>query len=293
MAKFASYELIWTNVGSKHKWKEIYSGTLSVNQSSFPTNNSKQQDTPPTTNIQSSKELTIQTNVNAEEYNNNQAADTQFHHDEFINPFCTPEAMTDSAWIEAMQEELHQFGRLQVRELVDKPFSKTVIKLNWFWKNKKDEDQTMDMKMAVLNGPLKEEVYDAQPDGFVDPDHPEKVYHLRKALYGLKEDLRAWYDELLNFLKSKGFTKGTIYPTLFTIRYGEDILLAKYALEILKEYGMEKHDTIGTPVATKQKLDADLGGKLVDQTGYHSKISGSESGLLLHSTIVIIIENDS
>ncbi|GKB46175.1 retrovirus-related pol polyprotein from transposon TNT 1-94, partial [Tanacetum coccineum] len=85
----------------------------------------------------------------------------------------------------------------------------------------------MDMKMAFLNGPLKEEVYVGKLDGFVNPDHPEKVYHLRKALYGLKQAPRAWYDELLNFLMSKGFTKGTIDPTLFTIRYGDDILLVQ------------------------------------------------------------------
>ncbi|GKF04246.1 retrovirus-related pol polyprotein from transposon TNT 1-94 [Tanacetum coccineum] len=85
----------------------------------------------------------------------------------------------------------------------------------------------MDVKMAFINGPLKEEVYVAQPDGFVDPDHPKKVYRLRKALYGLKQAPRAWYDELLNFLMSKGFTKGTIDPTLFMIRYGEDILLVQ------------------------------------------------------------------
>nr|GEW01030.1 retrovirus-related Pol polyprotein from transposon TNT 1-94 [Tanacetum cinerariifolium] len=85
----------------------------------------------------------------------------------------------------------------------------------------------MDVKTIFLNGPLKEEVYVAQPDGFVDPDHPEKVYRLRKALYGLKQALRAWYDELSKFLTSKGFTKGTIDPTLFTIRYGKDILLVQ------------------------------------------------------------------
>nr|GEV00101.1 hypothetical protein [Tanacetum cinerariifolium] len=139
------------------------------------------------------------------------------------------EVMVDSAWIEAMQDELHQFDRLQVWELVDKPFGKTIIKLKWLWKNKKDEDQTllawklfrfvaygadksfpiyqMDVKMAFLNGLLKEEVYVAQPDRFIDPDHPEKVYLLRKALYGLKQALRAWYDELLNLLMSRGFTK--------------------------------------------------------------------------------------
>nr|GEV65245.1 retrotransposon protein, putative, unclassified [Tanacetum cinerariifolium] len=70
-----------------------------------------------------------------------------------------------------------------------------------------------------------EEVYVAQPDGFVDPDHPKKVYQLRKALYGLKKAPRAWYDELSKFLTPKCFTKGTIDPTLFTIRYEEEILL--------------------------------------------------------------------
>ncbi|GKD93351.1 retrovirus-related pol polyprotein from transposon TNT 1-94, partial [Tanacetum coccineum] len=80
----------------------------------------------------------------------------------------------------------------------------------------------MDLKTAFLNGTLKEGVYVAQPDGFVDPDHPKKVYRLRKALYGLKQAPRVWYDELSSFLMSKGFTQGTIDPTLFTIRYGED-----------------------------------------------------------------------
>ncbi|GJR03530.1 retrovirus-related pol polyprotein from transposon TNT 1-94 [Tanacetum coccineum] len=168
-----------------------------------------------------------------------------------VEPKNIKEAMADSAWIEAMQDELHQFDRLKVWELVDKPFGKMIIKLKWLWKNKKDEDQTvirnkarlvakgyaqeegiinvarleavrifvayaahksfpiyqMDVKTAFLNGPLKEEVYVAQPEGFVDPDHPEKVYLLRKALYGLKQAPRAWYDELSNFLMSKGFTK--------------------------------------------------------------------------------------
>ncbi|GJR45275.1 retrovirus-related pol polyprotein from transposon TNT 1-94 [Tanacetum coccineum] len=59
-----------------------------------------------------------------------------------VEPKNIKEAMADSAWIEAMQEELHQFDRLQVWELVDKPFGKNVIKLKWLWKNKKDEDQT-------------------------------------------------------------------------------------------------------------------------------------------------------
>ncbi|GKF33732.1 gag-pol polyprotein, partial [Tanacetum coccineum] len=67
--------------------------------------------------------------------------------------------------------------------------------------------RVIDVKTTFLIGPLKEEVYVAQLDGFVDLDHPKKVYRLRKALYGLKNAPRAWYDELLNLLMSKGFTK--------------------------------------------------------------------------------------
>ncbi|GJU85765.1 retrovirus-related pol polyprotein from transposon TNT 1-94 [Tanacetum coccineum] len=97
---------------------DLLTGTSSDNKSTSPIDNSKQQDTPPTTNIQSSTEpKTPTTNVNVEENSDNQAVNTQ--------------------------EELHQFDRLQVWELVDKPFSKTVIKLKWLWKNKKDEDQTV------------------------------------------------------------------------------------------------------------------------------------------------------
>ncbi|GJS18363.1 retrovirus-related pol polyprotein from transposon TNT 1-94 [Tanacetum coccineum] len=172
-------------------------------------------------------------------------------------------------------EELHQFDRLDVWELVDRPLCKNVINLKWLWKNKRDEENIvirnksrlvakgyaqkegidfeesfapvarleavrlfiayaahksftvyqMDVKTAFLYGPLKEEVYVNQPDGFVDPYHPDKVYRLKKALYGLKQAPRAWYDELSNFLVSKGFSKGSIDPTLFITKHGEDILL--------------------------------------------------------------------
>ncbi|GJS83836.1 gag-pol polyprotein [Tanacetum coccineum] len=54
------------------------------------------------------------------------------------------EAMADSAWIESMQEELHQFDRLDVWELVDRPLCKNVINLKWLWKNKRDEENTVD-----------------------------------------------------------------------------------------------------------------------------------------------------
>ncbi|GJS85709.1 retrovirus-related pol polyprotein from transposon TNT 1-94 [Tanacetum coccineum] len=85
----------------------------------------------------------------------------------------------------------------------------------------------MDVKTTFLNGPLKEEVYVNQPDGFIDPHHPNKGYHLKKALYGLKQAPRAWYDKLSNFLVSKGFSKGSIDPTLFITKKGEDIFLVQ------------------------------------------------------------------
>ncbi|GKA41054.1 retrovirus-related pol polyprotein from transposon TNT 1-94 [Tanacetum coccineum] len=66
----------------------------------------------------------------------------------------------------------------------------------------------MEVKTTFIYGPLKEEVYVNQPDGFVNPYHPDQVYRLKKALYGLKQAPRAWYDELSNFLVSKGFLKG-------------------------------------------------------------------------------------
>nr|GEU72510.1 Gag-Pol polyprotein [Tanacetum cinerariifolium] len=245
---------------------EFEQGTSSVNKSSFPTNNSNQQDTPPTTNNPSTSKPSTPTNVNAEENNDNQAEDEQSQEDEFTNLFCTStkdhmleqvhgnpskplqtryqltidlemcmfaltvgtaepknikEEMSDSAWIKAMQEEFHQFDRLQIWELVDKPFGKTEQGIDFeesfapvtrleavrifvvYAAHKSFLIYQMDVKTTFLNGPLKKEVYVVQPDWFVDLDHPEKVYRLRITLYGLKQAPRAWYDELSKFLTSK------------------------------------------------------------------------------------------
>ncbi|GKC21543.1 retrovirus-related pol polyprotein from transposon TNT 1-94, partial [Tanacetum coccineum] len=110
----------------------------------------------------------------------------------------------------------------------------------------------MDVKTNFLNGPLKEEVYVNQPDGFVDPHHPDKVYRLKKALYGLKQA-----------------PQGGIQ--IHQSPRGIFINQAKYAEEILKKHGMTSCDSIGTPMATKP-IDADLSGTPVDQTKYHSMV---------------------
>ncbi|GKE51838.1 retrovirus-related pol polyprotein from transposon TNT 1-94, partial [Tanacetum coccineum] len=104
----------------------------------------------------------------------------------------------------------------------------------------------MDVKIVFLNGPLKEEVYVSQPDGFVDPDFSNHVYRLKKTLYGLKQAPRAWYDKPSSFLIEHHFTKGTIDPTLFTRIHG-----------IFKKHGMDGCDSISTPMATA-KIDAEL-----------------------------------
>ncbi|CAH9094710.1 unnamed protein product [Cuscuta europaea] len=83
----------------------------------------------------------------------------------------------------------------------------------------------MDVKTAFLNGVLEEEVYVAQPEGFVDPRYPNHVYKLKKALYGLKQAPRAWYDALTEFLVDSGFSKGKIDTTLFIKRQKSDIIL--------------------------------------------------------------------
>nr|GEU58385.1 retrovirus-related Pol polyprotein from transposon TNT 1-94 [Tanacetum cinerariifolium] len=80
---------------------------------------------------------------------------------------------------------------------------------------------------CILNGNLREEVYVSQSNGFVDQDNHNHVYKLKKALYGLKQAPRAWYDMLSSFLISQDFSKGSVDPTLFIYRNGNDLLLVQ------------------------------------------------------------------
>ncbi|GJS37007.1 copia protein [Tanacetum coccineum] len=144
-------------------------------------------------------------------------------------------AFTKDCWFQAMQDEIDEFDRLDIWELVPPSDSKgyrqeegldfeesfapvarlEAIKI--FLANAASENMTvyqMDVKTTFLNGELKEEVYVSQPEGFVDPDRPHHVYRLKKALYGLKQAPRAWYDTLSKFLLAQGFSKGFVDPTL-------------------------------------------------------------------------------
>ncbi|GKB22048.1 putative ribonuclease H-like domain-containing protein, partial [Tanacetum coccineum] len=85
----------------------------------------------------------------------------------------------------------------------------------------------MDVKSAFLYGRIDEEVYVTQPKGFVDPQHPKKVYKVVKALYGLHQAPRAWYATLSTFLLKHGYRRGTIDKTLFLKKHKRDIILVQ------------------------------------------------------------------
>nr|GEV71685.1 putative ribonuclease H-like domain-containing protein [Tanacetum cinerariifolium] len=162
----------------------------------------------------------------------------------------------------------------------------------------------MDVKSAFLYGTIKEEVYVCQPLGFEDPDYLNKVYKVVKALYGLHQAPRAWYETLANYLLENGFQKGKIDQTLFIKRQKGDILLVqmyvddiifglqvkqkkdgifisqdKYIAEILSKFGLTDVKSASTPIDTNKPLLKDPDGEDVDVHTYRSMI-----GSLMHLT---------
>ncbi|GKF01177.1 putative ribonuclease H-like domain-containing protein, partial [Tanacetum coccineum] len=85
----------------------------------------------------------------------------------------------------------------------------------------------MDLKSAFLYSTIEEEVYVCQPPSFEDLHFPDKVYKVEKALYGLHQALRAWYDTLSTYLIKNGFRRGTIDKTLFIKKDKSNILLVQ------------------------------------------------------------------
>jgi hypothetical protein len=96
----------------------------------------------------------------------------------------------------------------------------------------------MDVKSAFLNGYLNEEVYVAQPKGFVDPNLPDHVYRLKKALYGLKQAPRAWYERLTKFLLQQGYRKGETDKTLFVRQEKGKLMIAQIYVDDIVFGGM-------------------------------------------------------
>nr|GEV58703.1 hypothetical protein [Tanacetum cinerariifolium] len=199
-----------------------------------------------------------------------------------VEPKMCKEALTQSCWIEAMQEELNEFERLENKARLvahgyrqeegidfEESFA-SVARLEAiriflaYAAHKNMVVYQMDVKTAFLNGNLKEEVYVSHPDGFVDQDNPNHVYKLKKSLNGLKQAPHANKNDLLLISQSP---KGIF------------INQSKYALESLKKYGFESCDPVDTPMVEKSKLDEDKEGKSVDPSHYRGMI-----GTLLYLT---------
>ncbi|GJW48182.1 putative reverse transcriptase domain-containing protein [Tanacetum coccineum] len=157
----------------------------------------------------------------------------------------------------------------------------------------------MDVKSAFLYGTIKEEVYVHQPPGFVDPAHPNKVYKVVKALYGLHQALRAWYETLSSFLLEDSFRRGTIDKTLFIKKNMSDIIFQmssigeltlflglpvkqqpdgifisqdKYVADILKKFDFCSIKTATTPIESNKPLVKDEDCIEVDVHEYRSMI---------------------
>ncbi|GJV79871.1 putative ribonuclease H-like domain-containing protein [Tanacetum coccineum] len=166
------------------------------------------------------------------------------------------QALEDSSWVEAMQEELLPFKLQKVWTLVDLPNGKRPIGTKWVFRNKKyergivvrnkerlvaqgytqegiDYDE-MDVKSAFLYGTIEEEVYVCQPLGFEDPHFLDKVYKVEKASYGLHQAPRAWCETLSTYLIENGFRRGTIDKSLFIKQdKGDNLLVQVYVDDII------------------------------------------------------------
>ncbi|KAJ9542881.1 hypothetical protein OSB04_029387 [Centaurea solstitialis] len=155
----------------------------------------------------------------------------------------------------------------------------------------------MDVKTAFLYGHLKEEVYVAQPEGFVHKEHPDYVYVLDKALYGLKQAPRAWYEELSKPSTFQGFQESrelckkfenvmteefkmsmmgeiNFFLGLQVRQFSDGIFInqSKYIFDLLKKYDMSGCHSIGTPMATGNSIGPDHEGKDVDLRNYRSMV---------------------
>nr|GEW75473.1 retrovirus-related Pol polyprotein from transposon TNT 1-94 [Tanacetum cinerariifolium] len=196
-------------------------------------------------------------------------------------------AITEDCWFQAMQDEIHEFDRLQVWKSVPQPDCVMIIALKWIYKvklneyndvlkNKARKNMTiyqMDVKTAFLNRKLKEEVYVSQPKGFVDPDHPTHVYRLKKAMYGLKQAPWAWYDTLSWFLLDGKFSKGAVDLTLFTQKTGKHILLVQIYVDdiIFASTDPKAYDIIFNEMSSKFQM------LMMGQMSFFLELQGSQN----------------
>ncbi|GJS84882.1 uncharacterized mitochondrial protein-like protein [Tanacetum coccineum] len=171
-----------------------------------------------------------------------------------IEPTSIAKALSNSSWVEAMQEELLQFKLQQVWILVDLPNGKKAIGTKWVFRNKKDE------RGVVIRNKTRIKEY----------DHPDNALQVVKALYGLHQAPRAWYETLANYLLSNRFKRGKIDQPLFIKKQKGDILLVqdKYVAKILKKFNYSDVKSASTPVDLEKPLVKD--GDTDDVDGFSS-----------------------
>ncbi|GKB91629.1 putative ribonuclease H-like domain-containing protein [Tanacetum coccineum] len=164
-----------------------------------------------------------------------------------VEPKNFKQAMTKPSWIDVMQEEIHEFERLQVWELVSCPDKVMFIKLKWIYKVKTDEfGGVLKNKARLVAQEFRQEEGIDFEESFAPVarieainifDNPSLVYKLKKALYVLKQAPRAWYDMLSSFLISQHFSKGAVDPMLFTWKAWNDLLLVQiYVDDVIFAY---------------------------------------------------------
>nr|GEV62790.1 hypothetical protein [Tanacetum cinerariifolium] len=128
----------------------------------------------------------------------------------------------------------------------------------------------MDVKSTFLYEKIKEEAYVCQPSRFEDLDFPDRVYKVEKALYGLHQAPRAWYETLSTYLLDNGFQRGTINKTLFIKRFTEV-------------------KTTSTPMETQNPLLKDEDGEEVDVHVYRSIIGSLMCLTSLRPDIMFVV----